>query len=157
MGLPPWEMAWAEITPGATCAVTPSPKTPFQTPPPTRDFDLLDGLGGVVGDVDIYIEGLPMVVQLLGGGGHMNWIWFLLVPSSVCPQTQHIVLAPSHQTQAYGNSPHPAKATSFTNVILTCGFAPPPLGLNCTVASASPSHTPPPCPGKPRGAGTGQT
>lgn len=48
---------------------TPSPKTSFQPPPPTRDSDLLDGLGGVVGDVDIDIKELPMVVQLLRGRG----------------------------------------------------------------------------------------
>lgn len=33
-----------------------------------RDFDLLDGLGGGVGDVDIDTEGLPMIVQLLVQG-----------------------------------------------------------------------------------------
>lgn len=36
-------------------------------PLPTRDFDLLDSLGRVVGDVDIDTEGLSMVVQLLRG------------------------------------------------------------------------------------------
>lgn len=55
--------------PEATYASTPSPKTTFQPPSPTRDFDLLDGLGGVVGDMDIDIEGLPVVIQLLRGGG----------------------------------------------------------------------------------------
>lgn len=60
---------WAKIMPEATCAATPSPKTTFQPLSPTRDFDLLDGLGGVVGDMDIDVEGLPVVIQLLKGGG----------------------------------------------------------------------------------------
>lgn len=85
-------MAWTEILTETTYAGIPSPKIPLPTLSPTRDSDLLDGLGGVVGDVDIDIEGFPVVVQLLKGGGralHELYLFFtgpiLGVPPPLSP------------------------------------------------------------------------
>lgn len=114
-----------------------TPKTPLNSPsvtPLTGDFDFLDGLGGVVGDVDVDVEGLPVVVQLLRGRVQL----VLSAGTSLM-----ISVPPACPTHRHPGSWQPASGLG--------------QGAMHAAAPVPPSCTPPLCPGKPLDAGTGQT